>query len=218
MHFLVSLLPLILAAPSILADSGIKRASFTLSNGQTALSLTQKFASLTPSSSCTTEGENACISDSFATCVGGKFVLQPCSAPLVCRVLPLVNSPGTSITCDTAGASYHFTLTRSMNLMTCPFSRRHLPHRRNRSLQTRSLPLRIPPSQQTCIIHSLKRQSRPCPRRQVQIPYALFLLYHWRRSLCRRAIRPVRQWEVRTESVWDWTGVCCVAFGAQSWH
>ena len=47
-------------------------------------------------------GENACVNGGFAQCVGGKFVSTGCSAPLVCAALPLVNSPGTSITCTTS--------------------------------------------------------------------------------------------------------------------
>ena len=39
----------------------------------------QKFATLTPASSCT-NGEQACVNDQFAQCVNGKFVLQPCGA------------------------------------------------------------------------------------------------------------------------------------------
>jgi len=79
----------------------VRRASFTVSNGQDAISLNQKFASLTPDSACTA-GENACVQGQFAQCVNGKFVLQPCGTGTVCAALPLVNSAGTSVTCTTA--------------------------------------------------------------------------------------------------------------------
>jgi hypothetical protein len=81
-----------------------------------------KFATLTPDSSCSA-GEDACVNGAFAQCVNGKFsVFPPCSSGLVyvffstklpatptltanvtsCAALPLVNSPGTSVTCTTA--------------------------------------------------------------------------------------------------------------------
>lgn len=83
------------AAPTP-ASSG----SFLLSNGQAAQQLNAQFASLTSSSPCT-DGKNACVQGSFAQCVSGSFVLESCGAALTCAALPLVNSPGTSITCTT---------------------------------------------------------------------------------------------------------------------
>ncbi|KAI0636722.1 hypothetical protein C8Q77DRAFT_520158 [Trametes polyzona] len=77
-----------------------KRASFGLQNGQEAQRLNAKFASLSASSPCTA-GEVACVGGAFAQCLDGKFVTFPCSGGLTCVALPLVNSPGTSITCDT---------------------------------------------------------------------------------------------------------------------
>jgi len=77
-----------------------KRASFSLSNGQAAQKLNAQFASMTASSSCQA-GQNACVQGQFAQCVNGKFVMTPCAGGLQCVALPLVNSPGTSITCDT---------------------------------------------------------------------------------------------------------------------
>lgn len=47
-------------------------------------------------------GEAACVDGGFAQCVGGSFVVSQCSGDLQCFALPLVNSPGTSITCTTA--------------------------------------------------------------------------------------------------------------------
>ncbi|KDR80530.1 hypothetical protein GALMADRAFT_240832 [Galerina marginata CBS 339.88] len=87
-------------APPAQTPSG-GASGFKLSNGQAAQKLNAKFASLTPNSPCTA-GENACIGTAFAQCVDGKFVTQTCgAAPLTCAALPLVNSPGTSITCTT---------------------------------------------------------------------------------------------------------------------
>ncbi|KAI0374556.1 hypothetical protein BV20DRAFT_961760 [Pilatotrama ljubarskyi] len=79
----------------------VSRASFSLQNGKDAIALNQKFATLTADSPCTA-GENACVDSKFAQCVNGKFVTQACAGGLVCAALPLVNSPGTSITCTTA--------------------------------------------------------------------------------------------------------------------
>lgn len=73
---------------------------FALANGQAAQKLNKQFASLTASSTCT-EGQEACVSGGFAQCVGGKFVVSPCSGGTQCFALPLVNSSGTSLTCDT---------------------------------------------------------------------------------------------------------------------
>lgn len=77
-----------------------RRADFTLQNGKDAIALNDKFKTLTVDSSCT-EGEDACVTEKFAQCVGGKFVIQACGAGTQCAALPLVNSPGTSITCTT---------------------------------------------------------------------------------------------------------------------
>ena len=79
-----------------------RRASFTLQNGKDAIALNNKFATLTASSSCIS-GEVACVGGDFAQCVDGKFVTTSCGATLVCKALPLVNSAGTSVTCDTEG-------------------------------------------------------------------------------------------------------------------
>lgn len=73
---------------------------FQVLNGQAAQKLNAYFATLTPNSACT-EGQNACVNNNFAQCIEGKFVLQPCGASSVCVALPLVNSMGTSTTCDT---------------------------------------------------------------------------------------------------------------------
>ncbi|KXN88403.1 hypothetical protein AN958_07385 [Leucoagaricus sp. SymC.cos] len=70
-------------------------------NGQDAKALNQKFAGLTANSPCQ-DGENACVGTAFAQCAGGKFTTTPCAGGLICAALPLVNSPGTSVTCTTA--------------------------------------------------------------------------------------------------------------------
>lgn len=73
---------------------------FKAQNKVDAQKLNKQFAALTADSSCT-DGQNACVQGQFAQCAGGKFMLTPCSESLMCVALPLVNSPGTSITCDT---------------------------------------------------------------------------------------------------------------------
>jgi len=77
-----------------------RRTSFTLENGEDAIALNNKFKSLTANSACTT-GETACIGTKFAQCANGKFVTEPCKSGTTCAALPLVNSPGTTITCTT---------------------------------------------------------------------------------------------------------------------
>jgi len=71
-----------------------------LQNGKDAIALNDKFKGLTADSSCTPD-ENACINGQFAKCDNAKFVLMPCGAGTTCVALPLVNSPGTSVTCGT---------------------------------------------------------------------------------------------------------------------
>ncbi|KAL0953710.1 hypothetical protein HGRIS_004903 [Hohenbuehelia grisea] len=99
--------PAAAAAPasSAKATSGdAASGDFKVQNGKDAQTLNAKFAGLSESASCT-DGENACVSGKFAQCVAGKFVLTPCGQGLTCMALPLVNKPGTSITCTTtAGA------------------------------------------------------------------------------------------------------------------
>ena len=106
------------AAPPAESSSSSSSSSddFRLQNAKDAQALNAQFASLTAGSSCnrkfvlftsikylisTPAGQNACIDGDFAQCVDGKFVTSPCSATLQCLALPLVNSRGTSITCDT---------------------------------------------------------------------------------------------------------------------
>ncbi|KAJ7785747.1 hypothetical protein B0H16DRAFT_1354563 [Mycena metata] len=77
-----------------------RRAAFTLKNGQDAIALNDQFKTLTATSPCTA-GQNACVNQQFAQCVGSTFTLQPCAGGTICAALPLVNSAGTSITCTT---------------------------------------------------------------------------------------------------------------------
>jgi len=77
-----------------------RRAAFTLQNGLDAIALNQKFQSIKAGDSCQA-GEDACASTQFAQCVNGQFVTTQCPAGTICAALPLVNNPGTSITCTT---------------------------------------------------------------------------------------------------------------------
>lgn len=90
----------VVAAPTATAAPSTGAGGFKLANGQAAQALNKKFAGLTADSACQA-GENACVDDGFAQCVGGKFVVTGCAGGLICAALPLVNSPGTSITCTT---------------------------------------------------------------------------------------------------------------------
>ncbi|KAL0635901.1 hypothetical protein Q9L58_005144 [Maublancomyces gigas] len=66
-----------------------------------AINLNKSFSSLSASSSCDpAKLPNACINGGFSQCVGGKFIVGTCGT-LKCFALPLVNSVGTSVTCDT---------------------------------------------------------------------------------------------------------------------
>jgi hypothetical protein len=42
-----------------------------------------------------------CAGNELGQCVGGRIVTTPCGSGLICAVLPLVNAPGTSVTCTT---------------------------------------------------------------------------------------------------------------------
>ncbi|KAI0336566.1 hypothetical protein GY45DRAFT_412934 [Cubamyces sp. BRFM 1775] len=96
----VAILPVSLAALAAAGPVVGRRSSFALQNGQDAQQLNAKFASLSADSPCTAD-EVACVQGAFAQCVDGKFKTTPCSGGLTCVALPLVNSLGTSVTCDT---------------------------------------------------------------------------------------------------------------------
>jgi len=100
MHFSQLVFSLTFVATAVTAGPVDRRAAFTLQNGKDAQALNRKFQSLTADSPCTS-GESACVQGQFAQCVGSKFQLTPCAASAQCVVLPLVNKPGTSTTCDT---------------------------------------------------------------------------------------------------------------------
>ncbi|KAJ3776451.1 hypothetical protein EV361DRAFT_785312, partial [Lentinula raphanica] len=69
-------------------------------NGLLAQQQNAAFAAMTVNSTCTA-GQDACIDGSFAQCTGSTFSMTPCSSGLSCFALPLLNSNGTSISCDT---------------------------------------------------------------------------------------------------------------------
>lgn len=89
---------LALAAAAVAADkvplplarfARVRRAAFTLANGQEAQALNRQAASLSAASACQ-DGQSACVNGGFAQCVGGKFVVAACSGGLECFALPLV--------------------------------------------------------------------------------------------------------------------------------
>ncbi|KAL4244110.1 hypothetical protein ABKN59_009450 [Abortiporus biennis] len=82
------------------SSSTATTSDFQLQNGKDAQVLNAKFATLTADSPCT-DGDQACIGNGFAQCVGGKFEVTECAGGLMCAALPLVNKAGTSLSCDT---------------------------------------------------------------------------------------------------------------------
>ncbi|CAI2178247.1 10190_t:CDS:1 [Funneliformis geosporum] len=80
--------------------SAKKKSCIQKLNALDAKASNKKFKKLTPDSPCTTN-EVACINGKFAKCDQSKFVLFECGPTLSCFALPLVNSRGTSVTCDT---------------------------------------------------------------------------------------------------------------------
>ncbi len=90
-----------------------------LKNGNEAQILNAQFESLNATSPCQSEslvlhyeilsysnfffsdGQFACVGSRFASCVNNTFVLSSCPDNLECVALPLVNEPGTVVTCDT---------------------------------------------------------------------------------------------------------------------
>ncbi|KAG7439179.1 uncharacterized protein BT62DRAFT_924873 [Guyanagaster necrorhizus] len=82
------------------ASASASTTGFQLQNGEDAKALNAQFATLTPSSPCTT-GDEACVDDGFAQCVGSQFTITQCAGGTQCFALPLVNKAGTSIACTT---------------------------------------------------------------------------------------------------------------------
>ncbi|KAF8503103.1 hypothetical protein BU17DRAFT_101800 [Hysterangium stoloniferum] len=80
------------SSSTLAPDAGAK--PVTLKNGQDAITLNDKFTSLSANSSCI-DGDLACITRKFAQCSGGKFLLTSCAVGTICVALPLVNKPGT---------------------------------------------------------------------------------------------------------------------------
>jgi len=74
---------------------------FQEQNGKDAQALNVQFATLTEGTSCT-PGFVACVDGKFAQCPFGTVQISTaCAAGTSCFALPLVNSPGTSVTCTT---------------------------------------------------------------------------------------------------------------------
>jgi hypothetical protein len=99
----ISLISLALFAYTAVATPFDRRAASQAvqdANKADAQALNQKFATLNDNSPCT-NGENACVNGKFAQCANGKFSGTPCAGGEQCFALPLVNSRGTSLTCDT---------------------------------------------------------------------------------------------------------------------
>ncbi|KAI0072793.1 hypothetical protein K474DRAFT_1667417 [Panus rudis PR-1116 ss-1] len=100
MQFSTTLITLLSLVSLVYAGPIDRRASFTLDNGQQAQALNAQFQTLDPNSPCQ-DGETVCIQGAVAKCDHGQFQMTPCNTGLTCVALPLVNSPGTSVTCDT---------------------------------------------------------------------------------------------------------------------
>lgn len=93
--------PAATTTPSVNTSTGNSaNGDFRAQNAKDAQALNAKFTSLTKDSACN-DGESACVEGGFAQCVGGKFTIMPCAGGTQCFALPLVNKPGTSLTCDT---------------------------------------------------------------------------------------------------------------------
>ncbi|KAI0045709.1 hypothetical protein FA95DRAFT_1680305 [Auriscalpium vulgare] len=86
------------AAPVTTSATGSP--DFHLQNGLDAQALNKMFASLSADAPCQDDAQ-ACIGGAFAECTGGAFVTTPCTAGTTCVALPLVNTAGTNVMCDT---------------------------------------------------------------------------------------------------------------------
>ena len=82
------------------ATNNTTSCGFEHTNALAAIALNSQFAKLKPNSNCTIN-EIACVDGDFAQCPYGEFILTSCGTELKCFALPLVNSNGTTITCDT---------------------------------------------------------------------------------------------------------------------
>ncbi|KAJ3976117.1 hypothetical protein EV361DRAFT_968917 [Lentinula raphanica] len=98
-------------APASSTNTSTSASGFQLQNGEDAIKLNSQFAGLTASSSCT-DGEQACVQGGFAQCVAETFEITQCTGGTSCFAVPLVNEPGTSITCTSqADATARITAT-----------------------------------------------------------------------------------------------------------
>jgi hypothetical protein len=99
MKFSAAVIALALLASANATPFNRRQQPFSKDNGLKAQALNKEFDKLTPNSKCT-DGENACVKGAFAQCVGTKFQTSACAGGTECFALPLVNKPGTTITCS----------------------------------------------------------------------------------------------------------------------
>jgi len=112
---LLSLLAVVNSAP--LSKRDAPGSGFVKQNGLDAQKQNAQFLTMKSSDACqgtfpisfniffnklSQAGSTACIDGGFAECLYGKWIIQPCDHNLYCFALPLINSPGVSLTCDTA--------------------------------------------------------------------------------------------------------------------
>jgi len=76
-----------------------RSSTIALANGEEAQSLNAMFATLSGDQSCD-EGDRACVNGEVGTCLNGAFSLTSCGSGTSCFAVPLVNTPGTKIVCD----------------------------------------------------------------------------------------------------------------------
>ena len=88
------------ASNSVVPPAAGDNKPFVVQNGLDAQALNEQFKTLSRNTVCRA-GQQACIEDGFAQCVGERFVISACAGGLSCFALPLVNSRGTSLTCTT---------------------------------------------------------------------------------------------------------------------
>ncbi|ORZ36112.1 hypothetical protein BCR44DRAFT_1512637 [Catenaria anguillulae PL171] len=87
-------------------NAGGNAGGFQQANKQLARQLDTQKAGLAEGSACpqqfNQEGAVLCAGNQLARCAGGQVAgpLQACAGGLNCQVLPLVNSPGVSVTCS----------------------------------------------------------------------------------------------------------------------
>jgi hypothetical protein len=89
-----------LSVRSYSAADGCHKLTYATANGQAAIALNEQFQTIKAGDACTDTAVK-CAGDQLAQCLNGQITVSPCAGGLVCRALPLVNSAGTSVTCDT---------------------------------------------------------------------------------------------------------------------